>query len=185
MWQVDITSTILPDIPTADKHHRLYICLCYDSYMKSLRRLLLMACGLVILSSASFSWFGFLQPGYATLGQIISDTLANLFGNAITINIAWLNTINCAQVIFSLGVLTIMAAVLSSKPLSLISFALSLLFVVIWAISIQYNLLSIIPSFLSLGIGLQMMLLANLAALAITIAPKLSKFIPKPKPSSS
>lgn len=144
-----------------------------------------MACGLVILSSASFNWFGFLKPGDTTLGAALNQTLANLFGNAITLNISWLDTINYAQIIFFLGVLTIMAAVLSSKPLSLISFALCSLFIVIWAISINYNLVSIATAFPSLGIGMQMTLVANLAALVVTIMPGIGKLIPKPKSASS
>ena len=157
---------------------RLFICkgafwLCYNTSMRSSRRLMLMVAGLLILCSNSFAWIDGQMPINASFGKMLSTLLSSVTSGSIMIDIAIIDQISMAAVLFVIGVICLIAAVLGSRAIAIISTLLSALIVAMWAISTGISIDSLFNHFNGLGTGTHLAILSIILSLVALILPRL------------
>lgn len=141
--------------------------------MRSHRRLLLMVAGLMILCSCNFAWFNYVQPAKASFGLILSTAIADLTGGSVLINIAILNQLSMAAILFSLGVIVLIASVLGSKPIGLVANLLVFLTLLMWLNYAGISLDGFVYGFGQLGAGAHLAIAGLVLSLITILFPRL------------
>ena len=141
--------------------------------MRKARRLLLLATGLMVLCSGSFNWLNDQLPINASFGQMLSSVIAQLSGGSVIINLSVLNQITLSTVLFVLGVIIMIAAVLGSKAIALAGALLVGLVTAGWFIMYDLSFTDLFTNFTVLGLGTQMSLAGIILVLLIVLLPRL------------
>ncbi|MDO4271616.1 MAG: hypothetical protein Q4C83_01370 [Candidatus Saccharibacteria bacterium] len=152
--------------------------------MKSGRRLLLMAAGLLTVCSCSLAWIDQIMPANIKLGTLITSTVTTLFGNAVIINVDLLDHINLLMTLFVIGVIIMAAAATGSKAVAAIGLILAMLAIVMNLIASGLGLFNIFTNFANLGLGMQLAMLACLLILFVLLLPKIKKLFNRAKPTA-
>ena len=141
--------------------------------MKRGRRLVVMIAGLMTMCSSSLPWIGGAMPLNTSFGHMLSSFLGTVSGGAVMINLAALNQIPMAAVLFVLGVASIISAVLGSKPIAILAAVLDIIITSMWFMSANLDLGNLFTDFMQLGLGTQLGIgSAALGILAVAM-PKL------------
>ena len=78
--------------------------------MKSLRRLMMMVAGILLLCSSQMTWINGQLPAYTSFGRLLSSAIHNLSGGSVTLDVELLNSIHMAPVIFVLAIVLLVSA---------------------------------------------------------------------------
>ena len=140
-----------------------------------MRRLVLMVAGLMVLCSGSLSWINGQMPINASFGTMLSQAITTIFGGSVTISIALLNQISMAAVLFVVGVIILVAAVLGSRAIAIVGAAVSALIVAMWIIATNISLDGLINNFTRLGAGTNLVIISIVITLLVVLLPKLHK----------
>lgn len=143
--------------------------------MKTMRRLVLMVAGLMVLCSGSLAWINGQMPINASFGAMLSQAITTIFGGSVTISIALLNQISMAAVLFVVGVIILVAAVLGSRAIAIVGAAISALIVAMWIIATNISLDGLINNFTRLGAGTNLVIISIVTTLLVVLLPKLHK----------
>ena len=98
------------------------------------------------------------------------DTMSN---HGIALNIPFLNQISMAAVLFVAGVIILVASVLGSRIIALVSAVLAIIITLMWIIATGISLDGFINHFAGLGTGTHLALLGIIIALLAILFPRL------------
>ena len=142
-----------------------------------------MVAGLMVLCSGSLAWINGQMPikinGQmpinASFGTMLSQAITTIFGGSVTISIALLNQISMAAVLFVVGVIILVAAVLGSRAIAIVGATVSALIVAMWIIATNISLDGLINNFTRLGTGTNLVIISIVTTLLVVLLPKLHK----------
>ena len=141
--------------------------------MKTGRRLILMSAGLLVLCSSSLAWIDGQMPINTSFGTALSTMIGTMSNHGISLNIPFLNQISMAAVLFVVGVIILIASVLGSRAIALVSIILSAIVTTMWIIATGISLDGFINHFAGLGTGTHLALLGIVIALFAVLFPRL------------
>ena len=132
-----------------------------------------MVSGLMIMVSSSLPWINGSLPINASFGQMLSNTLSVISNGSISISIAPINQISMMAILFIIGVVVLVGAVLGSKPIGLIGSLFAFLAMIMWFIFANLSLDGIISHIGSLGSGTHLIMGGIIIALIAILLPQL------------
>lgn len=141
--------------------------------MKTGRRLILMTAGLLVLCSSSLAWIDGQMPINTSFGAALSTMVSTVSNHSVTLNISFLNQISMAAVLFVAGVIILVASVLGSRIIALVSAFLAIIITLMWIIATGISLDGFINHFAGLGTGTHLALLGIIIALLAILFPRL------------
>lgn len=141
--------------------------------MKKGRRLIVMIAGLMIMSSSSLPWLNSIMPVNTSFGELLSGFLASISGGAVIVNLAALNQISMAAVLFAIGIITLVGSVLGSKPIALIGALCSVLSLAMWFMGNNTDFITVFTDFFHLGLGTQLLAGGALLTVIAVLMPRI------------
>lgn len=127
----------------------------------------------MIMVSSSLPWINGSLPINASFGQMLSNALSVVSNGSITLSIAPINQISMMAVLFVVGVIILIGAVLGSKPVGLIGALLAFLVMVMWFSFADLSIDGIISYIGSLGSGTHLVMGGIVIALIAILLPQL------------
>ena len=132
-----------------------------------------MSAGLLVLCSSSLAWIDGQMPINTSFGTALSTMIGTMSNHGIALNIPFLNQISMAAALFVVGVIILIASVLGSRAIALVSIILSAIATTMWIIATGISLDGFINHFAGLGTGTHLALLGIAIALFAVLFPRL------------
>lgn len=132
-----------------------------------------MISGLMIIASSSLPWINGSLPINASFSQMLSNALSVISNGSISISIAPINQISMMAVLFVIGVIVLVGAVLGSKPIGLAGSLFAILVIIMWFVFAGLSLDGIISNIGSLGSGTHLIMGGIAIALIAILLPQL------------